>query len=71
MALPHHNRAYLRNLFLKVRGIRLRGESVRLKRSMRTLGGSVRLKRSKGRLRKVNFYARVAKKPSTGAKEST
>ena len=45
MALPHHIRGCLCNLFLKVTGIRPRGESVRLKRPKRPLGGSVRLKR--------------------------
>ena len=45
MALPHHNRAYFCNLFLKVDWIELRGGSVRLKRPLRPLCGSVRLKR--------------------------
>jgi hypothetical protein len=39
MTLPHHNRAYLCNLFLKVDWIGLRGGSVRLKRPMRPLCG--------------------------------
>jgi hypothetical protein len=66
MALPHHNRARLCNLFLKLAWIRLRGGSVRLKRPMRLMCGSCILSALRVGRTEVTLVGRVPPKTYLG-----
>jgi hypothetical protein len=66
MTLPHHNRACLCNLFLKVAWIRLRGGSVRLKRPMRLMCGSCILSALRVGRTEVTLVGRVPPKTYLG-----